>query len=243
NLLGFSKQEARGSVAVLFALLFLSILVKIGIHEIRSNSLIPAEEGELIAWVEEVKSSYTIRNATKQSPFEDLTIKAIDRRPMKSDAAKSTFHIYRKEKSESDKKTSEIAEKEKVIDLNSATAEQLQKTKGIGPVLSERIVKYRNALSGFADKNQLGEIYGLDSIVLARLSEDFTILSPPNFISLNADSAKVLARHPYIDFDLAWIIINYRKQHGDLHTVQDLRKIKAVDEELLQKLLPYLPNE
>ena len=56
-------------------------------------------------------------------------------------------------------------------------------------------------------------------------------MSAPKLLNINADSAKVLSNHPYISYDLAWIIINYRKQNGDITSANELKKILAIDEE------------
>ena len=48
-------------------------------------------------------------------------------------------------------------------DINVATAEELRVIKGIGEVLSKRVVKFRNRLGGFISKDQLQDVYGLDS--------------------------------------------------------------------------------
>ncbi|MBA22128.1 MAG: hypothetical protein CMP52_02125 [Flavobacteriales bacterium] len=52
-----------------------------------------------------------------------------------------------------------------VKDINKATAEELKQIRGIGAVLSKRIVNYRSRLQGFEDLDQFFEVYGLDSLV------------------------------------------------------------------------------
>ena len=52
------------------------------------------------------------------------------------------------------------------LNLNAATAEELARFRGIGPVLSERIVKFRDGLGGFAHPELLYHVYGLDSAVV-----------------------------------------------------------------------------
>ena len=49
----------------------------------------------------------------------------------------------------------------RMININIATVDQLISLRGIGPVLSERIVKYRNRLGGFYHVDQLKEVYGI----------------------------------------------------------------------------------
>lgn len=53
------------------------------------------------------------------------------------------------------------AEPEQRIDLNTATAEQLQELPGVGPVLAARIVDYRDEYGGFAGVEQLQEVPGI----------------------------------------------------------------------------------
>ena len=55
------------------------------------------------------------------------------------------------------------------VDLNSATIEQLQRLPGIGPVLAERIVTYRNNNGLYDYIEQLLEVKGIGQIRLERL--------------------------------------------------------------------------
>jgi DNA uptake protein ComE-like DNA-binding protein len=59
--------------------------------------------------------------------------------------------------------------------LNTASASDLLPINGIGPVLSKRIIKYRDAMGGYTHKDQLYKVYGLDSIVVLRLFDYFYV--------------------------------------------------------------------
>jgi len=48
-----------------------------------------------------------------------------------------------------------------LLDINTSDSSALVTLPGIGPVLSMRIIRYRNLLGGFWSVNQLKEIYGL----------------------------------------------------------------------------------
>jgi competence protein ComEA len=47
------------------------------------------------------------------------------------------------------------------LDLNTATAEQLDQLPGVGPVLAQRIVDYRNQHGGYRSVDQLQEVTGI----------------------------------------------------------------------------------
>jgi competence protein ComEA len=58
-----------------------------------------------------------------------------------------------------------------VVDLNRATARELEALRGVGPVLAERIVETRRRLGGFRSVDQLLEVKGVGPAVLERLRE------------------------------------------------------------------------
>jgi DNA uptake protein ComE-like DNA-binding protein len=49
----------------------------------------------------------------------------------------------------------------KLINLNSCDSAMLETLPGSGPVLSARIIKYRNLIGGYSKIEQLREVYGL----------------------------------------------------------------------------------
>jgi competence protein ComEA len=128
------------------------------------------------------------------------------------------------------------------FDLNKADTMQLKKVFGIGNALSLRIVKFRDALGGFINEDQLREVYGLDSLVIQNLSNQSFIdesFSPVK-INLNTADEKRMASHPYLRKNIARAIVAYRFQHGDFKDVNDVKNISAIPPDLAEKIIPYL---
>jgi len=132
-----------------------------------------------------------------------------------------------------------------VQDLNLADTAQLKLIRGIGPVLANRIVKYRNALGGFVDQNQIKEVYGLDTNVVKMVNTRFYIDPSfrPSHININTASESDLSNHPYIRSKIAKSIVAYRFQHGSFNEIADLLKIDLIDQTFFDRIRPYLTIE
>ena len=132
-----------------------------------------------------------------------------------------------------------------VQDLNLADTAQLKLIRGIGPVLANRIVKYRNALGGFVDQNQIKEVYGLDTNVVKMVNTRFYIDPSfrPSRININTASESDLSNHPYIRSKIAKSIVAYRFQHGSFNEIADLLKIDLIDQTIFDRIRPYLTIE
>jgi competence ComEA-like helix-hairpin-helix protein len=131
------------------------------------------------------------------------------------------------------------------FDLNLADTTQLKTIYGIGPVIARRIITYRTNLGGFILMDQLYEVWGLDSMVVARLA-DKSVIAPgftPNKLAINHCSEQDLGRHPYVRTKLARTIVNYRFQHGNFASVEDLKKIGTMEEKTFLRIKPYVTLE
>jgi competence protein ComEA len=126
------------------------------------------------------------------------------------------------------------------IDMNQADTADWQKINGIGKVLSARIVKFRDKLGGFVRKEQLYEVYGLDSQVVKNNWEKMQLITPAKKWNVNTLSAEELGKHPFIGKKLAQVIVNYRTHHGLFEAEEDLLKTKVIDRDKLAKLEGYL---
>ena len=134
------------------------------------------------------------------------------------------------------------------FDLNAADTAQLMAIRGIGPALSRRILKYRDALGGFGRANQVREVYGLDSTVVDELLKYAYLneTSPEKNLKklrINIATTEQLDAHPYISPRLAKVLVAYRNQHGPYRSVADVAQVKIMDENTLGKIAPYLSFE
>ena len=126
------------------------------------------------------------------------------------------------------------------IDINQAGVEEWQQLRGIGPKLSSRIVRFRDKLGGFVSVGQVGETYGLPDSTFQQIQgqlEPSSILRP---LMINSLDKQGLGSHPYISYQEAEVVLNYRSKHGPFQSIDDLRQVRALKEETLAKITPYL---
>lgn len=128
-------------------------------------------------------------------------------------------------------------------DLNTATAQQLQKVNGIGEALSDRIVKYRNKfIGGFISDIQLNDIYGLTPEVIERIIKDFTVKTPRAIqkINLNAATTNDLVTIQHIDYEIAHNIIEERTLRDGFKSLDELTKVKDFPVSKIEIIKLYL---
>jgi len=152
---------------------------------------------------------------------------------------KNDFKDYKSEKGFTEKPFSQK------IDLNKATAEQLQQVSGIGEALSKRIVSDREKLGGFSSDIELNSVYGLNSEVVERTLNLFTVKTPKEIakINVNKASASDIATIPSISFEMAKKIWEYRRLREKITSIQELDKIEGMTERKLQLIQLYLSVE
>jgi DNA uptake protein ComE-like DNA-binding protein len=139
---------------------------------------------------------------------------------------------------------STFAKKEKIvlIDINTASKEDLIKINGIGEALSIRILNQKEKLGGFVSMEQLNDVWGLSPEVILNLNAHFALTKLPNLqkIDINNASLKALSQFFYFKYDLAKQIVKYRSMNGDFKNIEDLIKINGFPVEKANFIALYL---
>jgi len=130
-----------------------------------------------------------------------------------------------------------------MIEINSADTSEWMLLKGIGPVLSGRIVNYRKKLGGFVSYNQLLEVYGIKPEIIDNNINNMTI-DTALIVSININTASIgrLREHPYLDFYKAQAIVEQRKRKR-FENIDDILILQPFSEVDWNTLKYYLSVE
>lgn len=153
--------------------------------------------------------------------------------------------VVKKQQNISRKRTiSDVSENKKnqILDLNTATVDELQTVKGIGEKLAHRIVNYRNKLEGFSVNDQLYEVYYLDKEVANKVLDQFQVLTPPTIekINVNTASFKEVLSIAYIDYELTKNIFDYRDEVAEIQSLDELKNIDGFPIDKFDRIALYL---
>jgi len=127
------------------------------------------------------------------------------------------------------------------VNINDADTTAFIALPGIGSKLSARIVSFREKLGGFYSVEQVGETYGLPDSTFQKVKERLQV-DGENVRKINVNTATKdeLKLHPYIRWNLANAIVEYRNQHGAFKSLDELKNIVLIDEAAFQKISHYL---
>ncbi len=129
----------------------------------------------------------------------------------------------------------------KSIDINLSDSVAWEQLPAIGSKLAARIIIFRERLGGFYNVHQVAETFGISDsafkIILPYLTNSEKTLRK---ININEVAAPDLARHPYIRWNIANAIVNYRNQHGTFRDISELKAVSVVSPDVFEKLKPYL---
>ena len=121
--------------------------------------------------------------------------------------------------------------------LNTADTTALMTVPGIGPYFARKIVQYGQRLGGYVSVDQLDEIEDFPTE-----AKRFLVVegATPQKLNVNKLTLNELKRHPYINFYQARDITDYRRLHGPLRSLNDLRLSQDFPPEVIARLAPYV---
>ncbi len=138
------------------------------------------------------------------------------------------------------KQANATPKKKLIISLNTADTNGLKEIKGIGPVYASRIVKYRALLGGYSRKNQLLEVYGIDTALYEKIKNHVSIdTADIKHLDLNKSDFKTLLRHPYLSMNQVKSITS-RRDSAKFSNLEELKKVQYITDRDYARLQPYL---
>lgn len=173
-------------------------------------------------------------------PFHDISLKEIplDLVENKIDSVRQQINS---QTVNGQKQLKTVYAKRKLLNLNSCDSASLEALPGIGPVLSARIIKYRNLLGGYVSGDQLKEVYGLPeetfSMISSRVFADSLSVKK---IRINEADYKELIRHPYFQKNEVSAILKYRELKGKITDIGVMTDNNLISTETCKKIKLYL---
>lgn len=127
-------------------------------------------------------------------------------------------------------------------DLNTASAQDLKIIYGIGDKLATRIIKFRDRLGGFLIEDQLYDVYGLKPEVAQKVLLKFKVKTKPEIVKINVNTANAseISSLVYINYQVSANIVAYRKQVGEIKSIDELKKIEGFPFDKINRITLYL---
>lgn len=136
------------------------------------------------------------------------------------------------------------------IELNRATAEDLELLPGIGPVRAAAILAHRERTGGFADLEALEEVHGIGPATLERLRPYLEVghvpegirLSPPiatreafRPVHVNRADAKELQRLPGVGPAISRRILEERRRGGPFRSIEGMQRVSGIGPRFVER--------
>jgi DNA uptake protein ComE-like DNA-binding protein len=138
----------------------------------------------------------TNKNIANQKTFSNAYNRIVNRRELLNDKSNKNLHEWS-------------------IDINLADEKQWAVNTKLNPTIIQNIIRYRNYLGGFSNKNQLKKVYGLTEDEFYALKAHLTIgaikMMKPNANTMRFEQWKLLGL--FTEKEIA-IILHTRKENG-----------------------------
>lgn len=131
-----------------------------------------------------------------------------------------------------------------VLDINTASLEELEQLPEIGPFYAKKIIEYRNELGGYNQTSQLMEMWKFDVHKFHKLKDYVNVgEGVKKRININEASVDELKAHPYIDYSVANSIVKLRAQKDGFKSVDDILESKLIEYPLFDDIKHYIKIE
>jgi len=127
-----------------------------------------------------------------------------------------------------------------VVNINEADTSVFIALPGIGSKLAARIINFRDKLGGFYSVDQVGETYSLPDSTFQKIKSSLQLSGSVKKLNVNTATKDELKVHPYIRWNLANAIVEYRNQHGNFSSIDDVKKISLITDEVFNKIKFYI---
>ena len=156
--IGLSKKNRRGFLLLLFGLLIYNLIPRF-LYKYPDSGL--------------KRYEYKLLNVNSISTYSLINNKASQR---EKDTPYSNHTSPWKQTWKEQKQRPMIKKENMRVNLNAVDSMALEMLPGIGPILSARIIRYRNKLGGFYAVAQLKEVYGISDSTFEKISPKMEIV-------------------------------------------------------------------
>ncbi|MDE6732937.1 MAG: helix-hairpin-helix domain-containing protein [Oscillospiraceae bacterium] len=143
-----------------------------------------------------------------------------------------------------------------VVNINTASVEELQMLPGIGSAKALAIVQYRSVCGEFYDISDIKNVSGIGESVFAEIREFITVgnVSPrpventpqaPEiheeiYLDLNTAKKSELCKIPGIGEVKAQAIIDYREANGGFYSIEEIKNVSGIGDKTFESIRDYI---
>ena len=142
-----------------------------------------------------------------------------------------------------------------LININTATSEELQSLSGIGEAKAAAIIAYREEHGAFSDISEIMNVSGIGEKIFERIRDSITVgeytrpseetsqsddteqSAPPTaLININTATSEELQALSGIGEAKAAAIIAYREEHGAFGDISEIMNVSGIGEKIFEKI-------